>query len=147
MDDWLKFFVDTIGSINERLAVVVNAAGCREGWLQGELFIFGREHGLRVNRYSLGHRQTADLSCGEAPDMVAEIKIVGAHYFPKMRGYIEADVQRMLAVSKGTQRFMILVIPRSDDKTPLGEYLHSCCFSPNCVEKEWPGFYLRIWQL
>jgi hypothetical protein len=83
--DWIRFFTDTIDAIHEPLAVVLTASGCREGWLQGELYRAGRAYDVRVNEYSLGSRQTADLSCGDAPDMLAELKIVGADYFPKMR--------------------------------------------------------------
>lgn len=145
--DWIAFFVNTIEAIQDPLSVILHASGCREGWLQGELFRAGRQYGVRVNEYGLGKRQTADVSCGEAPDMLAEIKIVGADYFPKMQGFIESDVERMRAVSTpGTQRFMILIIPRSEAKTKLGEYLHSCSFSADCVEREWPGFRLRIWK-
>ena len=147
MTDWLHFFVQAIESIHEPLSVVLRASGCREGWLQGELFRAGRAYDLRVNEYSLGGRQTADLSCGEGPAMLAEIKIVGADYYPKMQGYIESDVERMRAVTTaGTERYMILIIPACETKTKLGDYLHSCSFSDTCVEREWPGFRLRIWR-
>jgi hypothetical protein len=147
MPNWLRFFADTIERIQEPLSIVLGASGCREGWLQGELFRAGREHDLRVNEFSLGNRQTADVSCGDAPEMLAEIKICGAGYYPKMQGYIESDVARMRAVSTpGTRRYMILIIPRSDAKSKLGEYLHSCSFSPQCIEREFPGFHLRMWE-
>src|SRR5580693_5967018 len=130
MIDWLKFFIETLESIHDQLAVVLMASGCREGWLQGELFRAGREHNLRVNEYDLGDRQTADVSCGDGPDMLAEIKIVGADYFPKMQGHIESDVERMRSFSNAmTQRYMILIIPNCDAETKLGKYLHSCSFS------------------
>jgi hypothetical protein len=147
MPDWLRFFSSTIEAIREPLSVILNASGCREGWLQGEMFRAGRAFDLRVNEYALGGRQTADVSCGDLPDMLAEIKIVGANYFPKMQGFIESDVGRMRAVSTpGTERFMILIIPRSEAKTKLGEYLHSCSFSPHCLERDLPSFRLRIWK-
>ena len=148
MIDWLTFFADTIETIRVPLSTVLGASGCREGWLQGELYRAGHQYGLRVNEHSLGDRKTADLSCGDAPEMLAEIKIVGANYFPKMQAAIESDVERMRAVrTPGTQRFMILVIPRSDVKTKLGDYLDSCNFPGRCVEREWPEFRLRIWRL
>ncbi len=147
MTDWLQFFAVTIEQIHEPLSTVLAASGCREGWLQGELFRAGREHDLRVNEYSLGNRQTADVSCGDRPDMLAEIKIVGAGYFSKMQGFIASDVARMRAVSTvGTRRYMILIIPMSEAKTKLGDYLHSCSFSPKSIEREFPGFHLRIWE-
>jgi hypothetical protein len=145
--DWLKFFVKTIGDIKNPLSVVLSASGCREGWLQGEIFRAGRKYDLRVNEFRLGKRQTADISCGKGPSMLAEIKIVGANYLPKMQGYVESDAARMRAVSTaGTERFMILIIPDSDASTKLGKYLHSCSFSAVCVEHIWPVFRSRIWK-
>jgi hypothetical protein len=147
MHNWIKFFASTIESIQEPLTTILAASGCREGWIQGELFRAGRPFDVRVNEYALGGRRTADVSSGEVPDMLAEIKIVGANYYPKMQGYIESDVERMREVSTpGTQCFLILIIPRSVVKTKLGEYLHACSFSSECFEREWPGFKLRIWK-
>lgn len=148
MTDWLAFFVQAIEAVHEPLSVVLTASGCREGWLQGELFRAGRQYNLRVNEYALGGRQTADISCGDGPEMLAEIKIVGADYFPKMQGFVESDVERMRAVSTaGTRRYMILSVPPSQTKTKLGDYLDTCTFSSKCIEREWPGFRLRVWEL
>jgi hypothetical protein len=147
MPNWLKFFETTIKAIREPLSVVITASGCREGWLQGELFRAGRRYDLRVNEHRLPERQTADVSCGDRPDMLAEIKIVGAGFLPKMEGYIERDVRRMREVSShGTERYMILIIPESDAKTKLGEYLDECLFSKTCVDRRWPGLRLRMWR-
>src|SRR5690349_2094007 len=112
MTDWLTFFVNTIEAIREPLSVVLTASGCREGWLQGELFRAGREYDLRVNEHNLGGRQTVDVSYGEGPAMLAEIKSIGANHQQKMQGYLELDVGRMRSVSTTcTERYMILIIP------------------------------------
>ena len=148
MVDWLTFFVQTIEAVHIPLSVVLSASGCREGWLQAEIFRAGRRHNLRVNEFSLGGRQTADISCGDGPEMLAEIKIVGADYFPKMQGYIESDVHRMRAASTvSTRCYMILIVPRSGKKSQLGNYLDTCSFSSKCMEREWPEFRLRVWEL
>lgn len=147
MVDWLTFFTELIAAIHQPLAVVLGASGCREGWLQAEVFRAGRQYDVRVNEYSLGNRKTADLSCDTEPKMLAEIKIVGADYFAKMQYAIEADADRMRQVSTaGTERYMILVVPQSDAKTVLGTYVDSCSLSSTCVERQFPGFRLRIWR-
>ena len=121
---------------------------CREGWLQGELFRAGRDLDLRVNEYSLGKGAKIDVSAGGDPPMVAEIKIVGADYQPKMRGYIEADVERLRSVDDpGIERFMILIIPRSDARGVLSDYLEGCSFSADCIEREYEAFAVRIWRV
>jgi len=132
--DWMNFFVSSIDAIHERLAVVVTATGCREGWLQGELFLAGRRYDLRVNECQLGNHRKADLSCGNPVKMIAEIKIVSGGFFPKMRYAIDVDVERMREVTiPDAERYMILVIPQYDIKTTLGDYLDSCSFSSTCV--------------
>jgi len=147
--DWMGFFADAVDKIHKDLAeVVVNAAGCREGWLQGELFLAGRERGLRVNECAIGHRKKADLSFGDPPTMVAEIKIIGAGYFPKQQYALEEDVNRMRRFAgRNAERYMILVIPSSDLKTRLGTYLNDCTFSRRKIDRSWDGFRLRIWKL
>jgi len=149
MIDWMNFFTETIEAIHERLSIVLTASGCREGWLQGELFSAGRKYDLRVNEHKLEDRQTADLSCGPGPSMLAEIKIVAANYAPKMQTFIESDVARMRAVSSAdTERYMILVIPKCDVKTKLGDYLDACSFpKKRCFDRTWPNFRVKIWQL
>ena len=120
---------------------------------QGELFRAGRKQSLdlRVNEHGLGDRKRADLSCGDPPTMLAEIKIVGSWYFPKMQFAIESDVERMRRASApDAERYMILVIPEwpeTDGKTALGRYLDTCKFSDKCTERRWAGFHLKIWRL
>ena len=84
MIDWMNFFETSIAAIHEKLVYVVeNASGCREGWLQGELLLAGREWNLWTNESVVGCPGKVDLVCGDPPTMVAEIKIVGAHYAAK----------------------------------------------------------------
>lgn len=147
---WLNFFEASIGAIHKPLAVVLNAGGCREGWLQAELFRAGQRYDLKVNHHSLGKGKKADLSCGDGPQMLAEIKIVGAGYQSKMRHYIDSDARRMKRASTSkTKCFMILLIPDSelDSDSTLKTYLHSCSFGPKPVERSWPGFKLRMWEI
>ena len=144
MVNWPNFISEAIAAVQEPLALVLQASGCREGWPQGELFRAGQQHSLRVNEHHLGKNCKADLS---APGMVAEIKIVGADYESKMCRYIEDDVARMRGAGAELERYMILIVPRSEEKTRLGAYLDTCQFSPTCLEREFPRFRLKIWRL
>lgn len=148
MINWRGFLVETIGSISEPLSIVLNASGCREGWLQGELYRAGRKHGLCVNEYPLGGQKKADLSCGERPDMLGEIKIVGALDNTKMQGLIKADAQQMQEFSTpGTRRYMILIIPKRDGTGKLAAFLDTCKFPHEpCIDHPGPDFRLRLWE-
>ena len=79
--------------------------------------------------------------------MVAEIKIVGADYAPKMQWFIADNVARLRRLPKDIERYMILVIPESKKQTNLGKYLDEISFSDNCRKREWPGFRVRIWRV
>jgi hypothetical protein len=79
--------------MTKRLRWVFDAEGCREGWLQGELFLSHRKR-VGVNLIPIAGRRTkADLSadldveprvriCGPHP-MVAELKVLAASFQPK----------------------------------------------------------------
>lgn len=145
---WEQFFLDFFDYAAESLGVVLNAWGCREGWLQGELYRAGRRRGLRVNEFALGGNRKADLCCLEPPRMVAEIKVLGADYQPKMRYALDDDVQRLRAIPEaGIERYMLLVIPHAAGPSPLGDYLTTVRYAPHCVERAYPEFQLRLWRL
>src|SRR5258708_4332105 len=110
---WEQFFLDFFDASAESIGVVLDAWGCREGWLQGELYRAGRRRGLRVNQYSLGGNRKADLCCLESPPrMVAEVKVLGAHYQSKMRFALDADAERLSAIKDAElERYIVLVIP------------------------------------
>ena len=69
-------------------AVVLNADGCREGWLQGEIYRYfhPKYNGFRVN-YSQGSgRVKHDVYCPLPTEMIAELKVYG------MRGYFNKNL-------------------------------------------------------
>lgn len=145
---WEQFFLDFFDYAAESIGVVVYASGCREGWLQGELYRAGWRRGLRANEFPLGGNQKSDLSCRESPRMVAEVKVLGADFQGKMRYALDADVARLTAIPDAElERYMVLVIPNSGVQSLLGDYLRSVCYSPTCVEREYPKFRLRLWRL
>ena len=148
MQTWTEYFTAFFDQSEAARGVVLNASGCREGWIQGEFFRFGQGRRLRVNEYPLGGNKKADLFCDVSPRMIAEIKILGADYFGKMRHYLDSDVARLQAVPDETlERYMILVIPHSNVQSRLGEHLHSVSYSERCSEKNYRWFKTRIWQL
>lgn len=85
---WAATILDLIADFERELAEVLNASGCREGWLQGELFRRLRAKGIqdiRTNDYPYAGnvRVRADLWVPEK--MVAEIKVLGdSGFHPKV---------------------------------------------------------------
>jgi hypothetical protein len=149
--NWMRFFEDSIGAIHESLAYVLTASACREGWLQGELYLAGREYGLKVNDSLPGGKagEKLDLVCPDPPGMFAEIKIVSADFDAKMRHYVQGDVDRVRKIQGDVaERYMILVVPESKKQTGvLAKFLRECDFSSDCSNHDkWPGFRVRIWR-
>jgi hypothetical protein len=155
--NWMRFFVNSIDAIKSDLAYVAsNASGCREGWLQGELFLAAKRNGynLRLNEHPLGGRGKADLSWGDPARMIAEIKIVGANFQAKMRHAIDADVKRLREVrTRGIERYMILIIPDSEKNGKkigkLKNYLDSWPVDGECrtIPSKGKGFCLKILRI
>jgi len=140
--DWPEFFIDRIERIERRLKKVLDASGCREGWLQGELFLHGQSNGLSVNTHVGG--TFCDLSCGA--EMAAEVKIIGARDHSKMRSRLESDVARLKKMTHVPRRYMILVRPDHPGKTIMTKYLDECSFG-RCKSAVFDGFRVQIWQL
>jgi len=103
---------------------------------------------VRVNEFAYGAGQKADLWCDCDPPMLGEIKITGADYATKVRYWIEADVERLLTQKGyGMDCYFILVIPPSSSRGVLADYLSSCRFSEQMLERDIASFKLRIWRL
>jgi hypothetical protein len=83
---WPDRFLALFCEIASPLAVVLNAEGCREGWLQGEFYRHFRtpENGFRVNCSYCDSRTKHDLYCERPTEMAAELKVYGlSGYYTK----------------------------------------------------------------
>jgi len=142
--DWLTYFKDFFSQHMAKLEVVLNAAGCREGWLQGEFFVDGQELQIKTNATP----KKFDLLCS-SPPMIAEIKICGGDYAPKMRGYIQEDAEKLACVSGSYERFLLLVVDNRHPDTELGRWLTTCDFEH--VRKDElklsDTVIIRLWQI
>jgi hypothetical protein len=102
---WSDRFLTLFAEIAGPLADVLNADGCREGWLQGELYRHFRRHsnGFRVNFSYRSGRVKHDLYCSPPNEMVAELKVFG------LRGYLnknlcgQSNIDRFLPAVAGTR--------------------------------------------
>lgn len=83
-DRWLEAFHAFFGdeSLRARLRAIGLAGGCREGWLQGEMFHFFKNLGidLQTNRFCISDQSDylkADLYVPGPCGLVAECKVLG----------------------------------------------------------------------
>jgi hypothetical protein len=105
---WHERFLALFREIASPLAVILNAEGCREGWLQGELYrhFHTSENGFRVNCSYCGSRAKHDLYCERPTEIVAELKVYGlSGYYPKnVCG--QSNISRFLPATSGTRLFL-----------------------------------------
>jgi len=120
---WPLLFKSFFYKIRSVLPIILEAEGCREGWVQAEAYKHFNnmlQYSFFVNRYKYidvnGHfKGKADFFCGEdreTADMVAELKVLGDYFLPKnINGYPSF---------KG--------IPLNDIRHA---YKYNICFNPN----------------
>jgi hypothetical protein len=161
---WPYRFLELFSEIEDPLAVVLKADGCRENWLQGEFFRRFHEDGLRTNQAVSGLKH--DLYCDIHPRMVAEIKIYTddikrhrkqiADLGPRLwlladieslgpaTGSYLADVLRLLKLSVPEERYMVLVLPVANDRVISNLHVVP---SDREIEKVFRAFRVRISML
>lgn len=88
MDDcWFQLLSQFFESHSKGLGEVLDAEGCREGWLHGELFRYFRFHrgfeSFKVNSLKIGEGKKADFSSEHPSKVVGEIKLLGSEYGTK----------------------------------------------------------------
>lgn len=85
---WAATILDLIADFKGELAEVLKASGCREGWLQGELFRRLRAKGIQdvqTNEYPYAGNVRARADLWVPGKMVAEIKVLGdCGFLPKV---------------------------------------------------------------
>ena len=140
---WTSIFKLFFDSRKNEIDKILDAQGCREGWLQGEIFLCAPPNSLQTNATS----QKYDL-VSKIDQMIAEIKICGGNYQGKMKGLIEADVAKLAKAPSGQAKYFILLIDTRKLGSSLGKWLID--FQPTAEEfTEVHGQYFkaRIWKL
>jgi hypothetical protein len=141
--DWIAYFDDFFSKRAAKLAEMMKAAGCREGWVQGELFLHGRDLGIETNATRLKY----DILCKSAP-MIAEIKICGGDYSPKMKGLIEDDVRKLGRDPGDRERFMILIVDTRKADSKLADWLRDPGFSDLKLDRKFSeSVAIKVWQV
>ena len=90
LTEWMRVFCEFFDRNASQIGAVMYAEGCREGWLQGEMFRQSEDENFMVNSYKIGERGKAlDLhgfrprSNSSPQTMVGEIKIIATSFLNK----------------------------------------------------------------
>lgn len=143
--NWTETFKMFFNSRKGEIDKILDAQGCREGWLQGEMFLYANPGSLQANvepqKYDLVSKIKED-------PMIAEIKICGGDYQSKMKGPIEHDIVKLAKAPSGQAKYFILVIDTRHLESSFGKWLID--FRPVAEEFEevqGKNFKARIWKL
>jgi len=124
IDDWLDYFTSYFEEHEDSVSMILDARGCREGWLQGELFLyaikyFGEEEVVTTN----DSKHKYDLF-SDKKSMATEIKICGGDYQLKVKGLIKADIAKLKKNPLNFNNlFFLFLIDRRYPDTILGHWL------------------------
>ena len=85
---WIEALREFFQRIEAPLSVILNANGCREGWIQRKIFCHFRptDATFKVNCSHASNRIKHDIVCGRPESLVAEMKVYGLH------GYLEKNL-------------------------------------------------------
>ncbi len=173
---WLKKMEQFFERKKVALTEVLDAAGCREGWLQGELFReFRAMPGFMMNEFLIKKGETADIAC--AKQMAGELKSIGADYSPKcitggaLRPFLKRDIPQLdssdsdlnlgswglvpdyfrllnAPLPPGGSRLLILVADVQKSSTgSLATALRTIDFAGTSARVELPRGFVRIWDV
>lgn len=141
--NWIATFKSFFESRRNEIGKILDARGCREGWIQGEMFLHMPFGSMQTNDTT----QKYDLVSVSVP-MFAEIKVCGGDYQPKMMHMIEEDVAKLQKAPHDSAKYFILLIDTRNLGTRLGKWLLD--FQPESEEFEevqGQNFKARIWKL
>jgi hypothetical protein len=144
--NWIEFFTSFFKAQKGRINRILDAGGCRECWLQGEMYLHAKaKHKVLLTNAS---SNKFDLSSGKGR-MVAEIKICGGDYQYKMTGLIEADVLKLKNAQQDKEKYMILVVDTRKVKTKLGKWLKAYKVDGAPPSQQIPSthFVAKIWEV
>jgi hypothetical protein len=141
--NWTKIFKSFFDLRKSEIDKILDAQGCREGWIQGEMFLHAPSGSLKTN----ATLKKYDL-VSEIHPMLAEIKICGGDYQGKMRHLIEADVDKLHKAPRGPAKYIILLIDTRNLGSPLGKWLLDFQLAAEEFDEvHGQNFKARIWKI
>ncbi len=141
---WTTIFKRFFESHKSDIDTILDAQGCREEWVQGEMFLHAPSGSLQTNATLHKYDLVSDVN----PGMLAEIKICGGDYQEKMKDLIAADVDKLAKAPPGPAKYIILVIDSRNLETKLGKWLNDFHVPADEFEEvKGQNFLARIWKM
>ncbi len=137
--NWNTFFISFFKKNKLQIEQILDSCGCREGWLQGQLYLANPKK-LLTNNGPLKF----DLASTDSK-MIAEIKICGGDYNSKMKSLINSDVAK-LKRANAAEKYMILLVDTRHLDSNLGQWLRDNATPSRCVKITGNNFLVSVWR-
>jgi hypothetical protein len=108
--DWLPDFFSLHA---DRIKRILPASGCRELWLQGEIYLYLSDDGLLTN----ATQSKYDLYMEGG--FVMELKLLGGDYQRKVLSYLNRDFEKLQSHVGKEQKYVLLVLDNRCQSTRL----------------------------
>ncbi len=161
---WIPSFFSGIYS---DLKVISNAAGVRERWLQGQMYLHVKKKGNEIQLEKSISVAPFETSSGNTKDqkkfdivlddkLAIELKIIGASHQLKMLDIFEQDFQRLISITDktySTGKYVILVLVK-DGELEANNNLHeklkkfsNASISKPYFEHDYGYFNVKVWKI
>lgn len=100
-----------------RIEKILPAGGCRELWLQGEIFLFLGGDGLVTN----STKRKYDLY--KENSFVMEVKLLGGNYQRKVLNSLGQDFEKLFKHAGNEQKYVLLVLDNTCQESRLYDEL------------------------
>ncbi|KDM89794.1 hypothetical protein [Photobacterium galatheae] len=137
---WLStYFKDR----HAQIAKILNIGGCRELWMQGDIYLYLNDNDLRTNAtrykfdiYKKGH-------------FAIELKILGGQYQRKVLNDLENDFRKLSSNAVEQDQYVVLVLDNSSPETKLYSQLSNYAHpAGNLIsQSDFGAFCIRIWKV
>ncbi|GAB6261205.1 hypothetical protein PSSHI_14480 [Photobacterium sp. R1] len=126
-----------------QIAKILNAGGCRELWMQGDIYLYLNDDALRTN----ATKYRFDLY--KEDQFAIELKVLGGQYQSKVVSFLENDFRKLLSNTTVQDKYVVLVLDNSSPETKLYSRLFSYAHPSGSLisQLDFGAFCVRIWKV
>lgn len=138
--NWISEFFE---KISNRLTRILSAGGCRELWLQGEIYLYLDDSTVKTNATLKKYDVYKENS------FILEIKLLGGNYQKKVISRLEDDFKKLADHSGLEQKYMLLVLDNQCQNTTLYDQLYNYQHSSGkqVFYKDYRAYCVLLWRV
>ncbi|MBE8567781.1 MULTISPECIES: hypothetical protein [Vibrio] len=138
---WMSDFFDVHGN---QISKIFKAGGCRELWLQGQIFLYLEQEDLQTNatksKYDL--YQEGVFAC--------EVKVLGGNFQSKVMNSLRADFDKLTSKEIPEEKYVLLVLDKQEGTSTklyrsLSTFSHKA--GQKVLDKDLGAFSVTAWKV